>query len=297
MSFSTARLGGGGKMKIKRREMMFVGLGALAGMISYHFRSRVSHAGPGLDQVLNWKQPRKIDLGQAAHMAYDGYKERGLGCCHGVFKGLVSPMIAEMGAPYNTFPVDIMRAGKSGVADSGSLCGSLLGAAYAFHLFFEPKIADEMQKEMHRWYGQTLLPKYVPGVSNFKDYEVPKTKAILPECHASIDVWIKATGFSKETDERRERCGRLTADVAIKAAKIWNAQIDGQPIAMTPMSDNQMYCGKCHIKGVAPTKGEPDFNDGKYLREVGTNMSCPSCHPGRRRNHPKTMPAHIKKKV
>ncbi|MBT8371193.1 MAG: hypothetical protein KJO34_09540 [Deltaproteobacteria bacterium] len=29
-----------------------------------------------------------------------------------------------------------------------------LGAAYAFHLFFDAKVADEMQKELHRGYGQ-----------------------------------------------------------------------------------------------------------------------------------------------
>ncbi len=284
-------------MKVRRRELIFAGVGAFAGMLGVQLMGRSSHASSNTGPMLNWKQPRKVNLEQAAQLSYDGYKDRGLGCCHGAFKGLVSPVIAEMGAPYNTFPVEIMRAGKSGVADAGSLCGALLGAAYAFHLFFEPKVADDMQKELHRWYGQTLLPQYVPAASNFKDYKVPQTKAILPECHASIDVWIKTTGFSKETDERRERCGRLTADVAIKAANIWNAQLDGQPFAMTPISDNQMYCGKCHIKGIAPSKGEPNFNDGKNLREVGTNMSCPSCHPGRKRNHPKTMRDDIKKKV
>jgi len=195
--------------------------------------------------------------------------------------------IEKMGPPYNLFPIEIMRAGKSGVADSGSLCGSLLGAAYAFHLFFDAKVADDMQKELHRWYGQTLLPRYVPAVSNFKEYKVPQTKAILPECHTSVDTWIMATGFAKETDERRERCGRLTADVALKAGNIWNAHLNGIPFAKTSMSDNQKYCGKCHIKGLTPAKTDADYQGGKYIHEVGTNMSCPSCHPGRKKNHPK----------
>ena len=284
-------------MKLKRRELLTAGIGAFAGVILAQLKGKTSFASSDSDPSLNWKQPRKIELAQASSLAYDGYKDRGLGCCHGAFKGLVAPVIAEMGAPYNTFPIEIMRAGKSGVADSGSLCGALLGAAYAYHLFFEPKIADEMQKELHRWYGQTMLPQYVPTISNFKDYKVPQTKAILPECHASIDTWIKATGFRKETDERRERCGRLTADVTIKAANIWNAQLDGQPFVTTPMSDNQMYCGQCHIKGLAPTKADPHYNEGQYLREVGSNMSCPSCHPGRKKNHPKSMFKAGKKKI
>ena len=236
-------------MKLNRRELVLTGIGALAGMLGAQLKGKPSHASSSNQENLNWKQPRKLDLPQAAQLSYDGYKDRGLGCCHGVFKGLVSPVITEMGAPYNMFPVEIMRAGKSGVADAGSLCGSLLGAAYAFHLFFESKVADEMQKELHRWYGKTMLPQYTPAVSNFKGYKVPQTMAILPECHASIDTWVKATGFAKETEERRERCGRLTADVAIKAASIWNAQLDGQLFATTPMSENQMYCGKCHVKG------------------------------------------------
>ena len=276
-------------MKLNRRDLIIAGLGAMAGIFSSRLNGRISFADQSMDKHLNWKQPRNLDIPESARLAYEGYKEKGLGCCHGVFKGLAAPVIEKMGAPYNLFPVEIMRAGKSGVADSGSLCGALLGAAYAFHLFFEAKTADEMQKELHRWYGQTLLPKYVPAASNFKDYNVPQTKAILPECHASIDTWIKATGFAKETDERRERCGRLTADVAIKAATIWNAHLEGQDFAQTPMSDAQMHCGKCHVKGLTPAKTDPDYHGGKYIREVGTNMSCPSCHPGRKKGHPKSM--------
>jgi len=284
-------------MKLNRRDLIIAGIASLGGMFGARLQGGISFADQSMDKQLNWKQPRKLNLTESALIAYDGYKEKGLGCCHGAFKGLVSTIIAEMGAPYNMFPVEIMRAGKSGVADSGSLCGALLGAAYAFHLFFEAKTADEMQKELHRWYGQTMLPKYIPVASNFKDYEVPRTKAVLPECHSSIDTWIQATGFAKETDERRERCGRLTADVAIKAAIIWNAQLEGQNFAATPLSEKQMYCGKCHVKGIAPSKTDPGYNEGKYIREVGTNMSCPSCHPGRKNNHPKSMLKEGKKKI
>lgn len=285
------------EIKLSRRHLLMGGFCALAGAIGSRLSVKPSYASASASQEVNWKRPRKLDLTQAAGLSYDGYRDRGLGCCHGVFKGLVSPVIAKMGTPYNMFPIEIMRAGKSGVADSGSLCGALLGAAYAFHLFFEPKIADEMQKELHLWYSQTLLPQYVPDVSNFKEYKVPQTRALLPECHASIDQWIAVTGFGKETDERRERCGRLTADVAIRAANIWNAQLENRSFAVTPKSDSQMYCGKCHTKGIAPTKADPHYNDGKFIREVSTNMSCPSCHPGRKRNHPKSMIKEVKKKI
>jgi hypothetical protein len=157
-------------MKLNRRELISAGIGTIAGLMSGRFGLKPSYAAVQSSQVLNWKQPLKIDLTQAAEIAYDGYKDRSLGCCHGTFKGLVKPLLTQMGPPYDSFPIEIMRAGKSGVADSGSLCGSLLGAAYAFHLFFDAKIVDEMQKELHRWYSQAMLPQYVPLVSNFKDY-------------------------------------------------------------------------------------------------------------------------------
>lgn len=282
-------------MEFKRRQILTIGIGAMAGIVINRFNKKPAFASNN-PNVLNWKQPQKIDIEQAAEIAYEGYKDRGLGCCHGTFKGLVKPMLAQMGSPYNSFPIEIMRAGKSGVADSGSLCGSLLGAAYAFHLFFDAKIADEMQKELHRWYSQATLPQYSPPVSNFKNYDVPKTIAILPECHASVDTWIKASGFAKETDERRERCDRLTADVAIKAAEIWNAQLNGRSFKQTSYTEKQMKCGQCHIKGIAPDKTDPAYGDGKYMREVSTNMSCPSCHPSKNKNHPRSKYKSVKKK-
>jgi hypothetical protein len=275
--------------------MLGVGLGTAAGMVLGRFGASESHAKEKPAESLNWKQPRKIDVQQAAKIAYDGYKDRGLGCCHGTFKGLVQPLLEAMGPPYSFFPIEIMRAGKSRVADSGSLCGSLIGAAYAFHLFFDAKTADDMQKQLHLWYAQTMLPQYVPEVSNFRDYAVPKTKAVLPECHASVDNWITATGFAKETDERRERCGRLTADVAIRAANIWNAQLEGRSFERMAYTEKQMKCGRCHIKGLTPEKNDPVNEGRQYIHEVSTNMSCPSCHSGRNRAHPRSMVEERKK--
>ena len=118
-------------MKLDRRDLIIAGIASLGGMLGARLQGGISFADQSMDKPLNWKQPRKLNLTESARIAYDGYKEKGLGCCHGAFKGLVSPVIAEMGAPYNAVPVEIMRAGKSGVADSGSLCGALLGAADA----------------------------------------------------------------------------------------------------------------------------------------------------------------------
>jgi len=103
-------------MNVKRRELMLAGLGGLAGWIAHRLRGGISHASTESSPELNWKQPREIGLAQTAELAYNGYKDKGLGCCHGVFKGLVLPQIEKMGPPYNLFPIEIMRAGKSDFA-------------------------------------------------------------------------------------------------------------------------------------------------------------------------------------
>ena len=84
-------------MKMNRREIVIAGLCSTAGWLVQRLGGGVSHASLESSPKVNWKQPRKVDVAQSARLAYDGYKEKGLGCCHGVFKGLVTPGIEEMG--------------------------------------------------------------------------------------------------------------------------------------------------------------------------------------------------------
>ncbi|GFM31726.1 hypothetical protein [Desulfovibrio subterraneus] len=78
---------------------------------------------------------------------------------------------------------------------------------------------------------------------------------------------------------RSERCGRLTADVAMKAIEIMNAKIDGTFKGAFAKQDSVAYCGDCHGKGK-----ESPLLKGK--------QDCTPCHSGtdhtqnKFKNHP-----------
>jgi hypothetical protein len=289
---------------IGRRGFLSMFLAASAGTISGVAVDRffIGAAHATTSKEINLKNPQPVDLEKTAMHAYLGYYEKGMGCCHGVFKALAVPEFSRAGidpAIYGLI-VKSMRAGKSGVADAGSICGSLLGAAFAFEYFFDSKVANEMQKELHRWYSYAALPIYNPGESKFMNivadpailpstkFEFLKTTAFSPECHPSIAQWMDASWFKKDSPERRERCGRLTADVAIRAGMIWNQYLVEGKFDKTPIDPKQATCAACHDKDYIP-KGEPAKYKGQSLVfDAGSNQPCRSCHPGRndRKKHP-----------
>jgi hypothetical protein len=66
--------------------------------------------------------------------------------------------------------------------------------------------------------------------------------------------------------ERSERCARVTADVAQKAAELINAKLQGK-LAPAKVSQARQSCMQCHDKGK-----EADIAKGK--------MNCFTCHDG-----------------
>ncbi len=77
-------------------------------------------------------------------------------CMYGVFAPVISQLAEKHGEPYKSFPVDMMRYGVGGTAGSGSLCGSLNGAAALIGLFTETE--EQMKQivgELFLWYEQT----------------------------------------------------------------------------------------------------------------------------------------------
>jgi len=276
------------------------GAGTIAGLATGRFLGGEAQAAEPME--VNLKKPQPVDLEKAAMNAYLGYYEKGMGCCHGVFKALAVPEFSRAGidpAIYGLI-VKSMRAGKSGVADAGSICGSLLGAAFAFEYFFDSKLANEMQKELHRWYSYASLPKYNPRESKFINqvidpailpstkFEILKTTAFSPECHPSIAQWMDASRYKKDSPERRERCGRLTADVAIRTGMIWNQYLAEGKFDKTPIDPKQATCAKCHDKDYIPKEEPTKYKGQSLIFDAGSNQPCRSCHPGRndKRKHP-----------
>ena len=212
-----------------------------------------------------WK-PQVLSPVDAANLGYSGFYNAGQGCCYGVFKGLVGQMALKYGAPYDTFPLQMMAFGASGVGNWGTLCGSLTGAAAAFGLFYDRNDSTEMIDALFRWYEKAELPIFKPAIKVKLDFMPPPTVADSPLCHVSVSRWCYKTGNEMHSKERSERCARVTADVAQKAVKILNAKISGKTIDSKP-SNHSVTCNACHDKGK-----ESDIAKGK--------MDCGTCHDG-----------------
>ncbi len=179
----------------------------------------------------------------------------------------------KFGAPYSTFPFSSMAYGKSSTAESGGTCGCLISGAHVISLFFPPKIAIPLQKELQRWYEVTNLPvfKPTPQASTTPDEIIPTTAGSIL-CHISVARWCRASDFASGSQQRMERCSRVSADTAVKVASLINAQMDG---AFKPeMTRSEMY-QSCTTEGChGPNKD--DFANANYK---GT-MDCAPCHAG-----------------
>ncbi len=221
-----------------------------------------------------WK-PKKISPDKAAMLGYSGFYNSGQGCGYGVFKGLVGQMALKYGAPYDTFPLQMMTYGASGVGNWGTLCGSLNGAAAAFGLFYGRDESTEMIDALFRWYEKEKIPVFEPSIKKL-DFTPPPTLPDSVLCHVSVSQWCYETGNEMHSKERSERCARVTAVVAQKAAEMLNDKIDGKKIDSKP-SKNHASCIECHDKDT-----EADIAKGK--------MDCGACHDGhlesKFENHP-----------
>lgn len=90
------------------------------------------------------------------------------------------------------------------------------------------------------------------------------TPAGSPLCHASVTGWCKASGFTATSQERKERCARLTGGVAAYAVELLNKHADAQFKAVFTVPASVRACQTCH----GPTN----------MDNVKTNMNCTQCH-------------------
>ena len=186
---------------------------------------------------------------------------------------LIGLMGEKYGAPYNTFPFSALEFAKSSTADSGGTCGVLMAGAMVFSLFWPRKIAIPLQAELFRWYESTALPIYKPAKGAAKiDGDIAPSASNSILCHISVARWCNKSGFTANSPERSERCGRLTADTAVKVAELMHAQMDGTFKPALKASDLQKSCRAegCH-------GGSTD----KWARgNLKGTMDCEPCHTG-----------------
>lgn len=210
----------------------------------------------------NWKY-HKLDPVVTANLAYHAYLEGS--CMYAIVHSFISQMAEKHGEPYASFPTHMMKYGHSGAGGYGTLCGALNGAAAMIGLFVANKdVQNALIKDLFQWYEKTSLPVFEPR-KIILDYLPPRNISHSTLCHASTTTWSHISGKRVQSEERSERCRRLTGDVATQLVTMMNQMSDHNYITAGLDNKETHACISCHGK------------EGK-LGNSRTEMNCASCH-------------------
>jgi hypothetical protein len=121
-----------------------------------------------------------------------------------------------------------------------------------------------MITDIFRWYEKEPLPVFDPRNPNY-GYMPAKSISDSVLCHASNTNWCATAGFKVDSKERKERCRRITADVAKKAATSLNEIITNTYTSNIYNDETVNACLTCHS------------SEGK-VNNVAVKMNCNSCH-------------------
>jgi hypothetical protein len=252
---------------------MIIAAGALAGggacIITLLNAFKPKYLSEEKPQNLGYKQAEfdwmynPLDPAVTAELAYRHYKDGS--CMYATFISVVSQLAEKFGDPYASFPFHMMKYGHGGIGGFGTTCGAINGAAALIGLFItEKKIQDSLITGLFRWYEKTKLPEFRPQ-SPMLDFTPPSSISNSTLCHGSNTNWVKASGFKITSEERKERCRRLTGDVAAQTTVVLNECFNGTYMTNGHNNETVRKCMTCHSK------------EGK-LSDTSGKMSCTSCH-------------------
>jgi hypothetical protein len=210
----------------------------------------------------SWKYTH-LDPSTTSQVAYENYN---IGSCmYGVVSSIVSQLGEIIGEPYLSFPVQMMKYGHGGIGGEGTICGTLNGAAAILGLLIDnKKVRDALTADLFSWYENSALPKFTPPDAIF-NFAPPTSVAKSSLCHVSTARWGKQAGYRIDSDQRKERCRRLTADVASHTVEMLNAYFDNEFMATHHQNEAATNCVACH------------GSEGK-LGNTSGKMNCTSCH-------------------
>lgn len=219
---------------------------------------------------------KRLEPEEAKRLGRENY-HAGMHCGQGAFDAVITLLRDEVGGPYEKIPTTATYWSAGGGSGWSAVCGAVVGANTAMSLVHGDtgttmKLVDEFQ----RWYATHPFPKYTPpGDAEGITKELPRSRPGSILCHASVTDWCKASGYASGSDERSERCSRLTGESAARAVELLNAEMEGrfdmEADSATPASvDPKKGCRSCHFKG-------SDFDHGQFTRG---KMECMNCHGG-----------------
>ena len=199
----------------------------------------------------------------------------GYACSSGAFDGMISALQEAMGAPYNDFPTKMLIFGHGGGAGWGTICGALNGAAAAIALVTEKAVSDVLVNELIGWYTLEKFPSELKKsntyasehtyVNNTHDMVLEQGICGSPLCHVSVTHWCGIAELPVGSNERKERCARLTGDVAAKAVELLNAHFNGSFVAEYHTPDDVTDCLTCH-------------GSAGMMANVAMKQTCIPCH-------------------
>lgn len=195
---------------------------------------------------LPWEWP-ELDPLEVGRRAYQNYFKGG--CGHGSYSGLLSLLKEKVGYPWTTMPERMMVHAAAGYGGHGTLCGSLGGISIIINMVAYKEGDDILQQMIDRlyyWYAKQEFP-----TNRFDDIsKVPdqiKVVAATPLCHTSVTKWMHAANASVTSLEKRERCAKVTGEVAYVTTLALNEYFAGKwtPPVWKPSKETQ-HCVACH---------------------------------------------------
>lgn len=217
---------------------------------------------------VTWPLPyAELDVNEARERGHFHFWN-GKDCAAGVFGAIVELLSTKLGEPWTNIPAEIMLFGRGGGVGWGSLCGCLNGSAAIISSVVDKATSEALINEIWGWYCSEELP--TEAANNFvyttKNYEgtLPSNISGSPLCHSSVSQWCVVAKKTVSSTERKERCGRLTGDIAAKTVEVLNAHFAGTFTSTFTVPASVTACQGCHGSAA--------------LNNVMTKMDCEPCH-------------------
>lgn len=166
---------------------------------------------------------KKLDPEKVRKYGYEGYYIAG--CMYGAAYALIKALREEVGYPWTNMPFDAFRYGGGG-AGKASLCGAMNGSLFVMTMILGKDISKADNSsigKLNAWYIGTELPFNDKHTAWSKIKVSEPYTAATTDCRDSRDAWGTKFSHKAGTDEQKERCGKLTGDVAAKAVELLNA--------------------------------------------------------------------------
>jgi len=207
-----------------------------------------------------------LDVDVVRQRGYNNYFAGG--CMYASAKALLDTLVEVVGAPWDAIPADMFKFGKGGALNWGTLCGALNGSLAVIEMAAGSAAAETIGPELMGWYSKFPFPS--SAHDNYCHFPNQVTTICdSPLCHQSVSLWCDAANATVSSNEKKDRCAKLSGDTAAKAAELLNAWKGSTWVAAYQPDADFARCFPCHV---GPTSRHDN---------VQGQMDCLECHTDR----------------